>query len=140
MEQSKIFAKLFRLFSELLDRTPIAELEALIAGRAQLKIVTKPVAGAKKPISTKIEKREINLAEISNRLQSFSSRDEGYKLLEDENLTKKQLEDLARLLLLPVNKQDNIERLEDKIIEFCIGSRLNSEAIRGTSGSDNSQR
>jgi hypothetical protein len=46
-------------------------------------------------------------------------------------LTKTELEQIARRLSLPILKQDKAERLRDKILEATIGSRLNSQAIRG---------
>jgi len=57
---------------------------------------------------------------------------EDQKLLDDLNLTRTEFEYLARSMDLPVSKQDNADRLREKIIGASIGSRLISHAIRGT--------
>ena len=67
------------------------------------------------------------------KLQEFGTREDGRRFLEASMLGKGQLEQLARLLDLPVSREDKADRLIDKIIEACIGSRLNSEAIQGIS-------
>lgn len=52
-------------------------------------------------------------------------------LLSNAQLTRRELEAIARQLSLPVLKSDTAERLELKIVENCIGAKLSSEAIRG---------
>jgi len=51
--------------------------------------------------------------------------------LEAAQLTRRNLEALARSFEVPVRKEDNLERLRDRIIDATIGARLNSQAIRG---------
>ena len=66
------------------------------------------------------------------RLASADSREEARSVLEKRGLSRASLEFLARELDLPVVREDNSERLIQKIVEGAIGTRLNALAIRGT--------
>ena len=73
-----------------------------------------------------------DLPKLVETLHSLNSREDGLALLSSASLTRKELEGLGRLVGTPVLKTDNMERLTEKIIEASIGSRLSSEAIRGS--------
>lgn len=73
-----------------------------------------------------------NLNDIVAKLTAFPSRAEASQFMEATFETKKTLEQIARHLDVPVNKQDKVETLRDKIIEATVGARLRSEAIKGT--------
>ena len=103
------------------------EMDALLDGRASLS-VNKNGRTQKQPIPTRPSP---DLAQIRARLQEYRSREEGVSLLSEAQLTRRDLELLARQLGLPILRSDTIERLESKIIESCIGAKLTSEAIRG---------
>jgi hypothetical protein len=51
--------------------------------------------------------------------------------LKDNTFTLDGLEKLARLMQLPIQREDTAERLRLKIVESAIGSRLRSDAIEG---------
>ncbi len=71
------------------------------------------------------------LASISEALLSFADRDVASRFLAEHSLTKKDLTALARDNNVHVTKEDNMEKIESRIIEALVGSRLNSRAIRG---------
>jgi hypothetical protein len=135
MEQNKSAAKLLRLVADLLDQNSIAELEDLVEGRANLVISRGQTArqGGVRPRD--VEKRRQpngrDLSEAVARLRELESRDAGFTLLTTLQLTKRDLEEMARLIDVPVVREDDAAQLRRKIIEESIGSRLNSEAIRG---------
>ena len=72
-----------------------------------------------------------DLPKLAQQLRALNSRDEGHALLSSASLTRRELEKLGRLVDTPILKTDNMERLTERIIEACIGSRLSSAAIRG---------
>ncbi|MGA7216920.1 MAG: hypothetical protein WBX38_01315 [Candidatus Sulfotelmatobacter sp.] len=132
MDQKETLTKLLRQVATTLERSSSADVEALIFGRAELIISNR---GHKQP-----QKREgvgLQLAESAKlealiaQFKTLASRDEGWNLLASADLTKRELEKLARLMDLPVLREDDAERLRQKIVEQSIGSRLNSRAVRG---------
>lgn len=131
MEQKEI-ARLLRAFAELIDRSSAADMESLLSGRASLQILgssehdKRTHAITRRPLAANRDMRET--VEL---LQSLESRDEGIALLKNSNLSKKDLESAARLMDLPVIRDDDSERLMQKLVESSIGARLNSRAIRG---------
>jgi hypothetical protein len=132
MDQRKTLGKLLRHVAQCIENSTADDLDDLLSGHKFLRIVS-PKDHAppnKKALGSSFT--EANLPKLASKLQELSTREEGYQALEEANLTRKRLEELARLLQLPVNRGDNIGRLEEKVIESCIGSRLNSEAIQGT--------
>ena len=73
----------------------------------------------------------IQLEQILGQLNELATREEGTKLLERFELSRKELERMAKLRKVHVTKDDNVERIKEKLIETIIGSRLSSRAIRG---------
>jgi hypothetical protein len=68
---------------------------------------------------------------LLERLNQLESRDEGENLLLKTALNKRDLEQMARMMDLPVLRDDDANRLRQKIVESSIGGRLNSRVIRG---------
>lgn len=108
------------------------EIQAIANGSASLAISnTASKIRGERPIPNEIG-REGYLRTLENRLRSADSINDGFAILREANLIRANLEKLVRDLDIPVSKQDSIERLEEKIVEAFIGSRLNSKAVRGT--------
>jgi hypothetical protein len=72
-----------------------------------------------------------DLDRIMMQLNESMTRDEGATLLDRLDLSRKELERLARLRDIHVSKDDNITKIKEKLVEVTIGSRLSSRAIRG---------
>jgi hypothetical protein len=129
MDEHKALAKLLRRLAECIEGSSANDVDDLLAGRRELRIFTGIRSTARYPKSQGAQSRDWSV--IVERLRALRTRDEGQKLLDELNLTKTELERLARFMDLPVAKQDNAERLRQKVIEASIGSRLISQAIRG---------
>jgi hypothetical protein len=67
------------------------------------------------------------------RLAEAPNREAGASLLRELSLSKRELLDLARHRSLHIMKDDSLRRIEEKLVEAVIGSKLNSLAIRGSS-------
>lgn len=74
---------------------------------------------------------QIDIADITAKLEMVASRAEASEYLEKNFGTKKVLEQIARSFDVVVSKQDKTETLRDRIIEATVGARLRSEAIQG---------
>jgi hypothetical protein len=136
MGQKEIIAKLLRRLSETLERASPGDIEELLSGQAALVISKANLSGRnsgkRESGGQRREQRsKKQLGGIVVELRQLESREEGSRLLGRAQLTKKELEELARLMDLPVSREDDAERLRQKIVEESIGARLNSQAIRG---------
>ena len=136
MDERRAVAKLIRIVAELVERNSRADIEDVISGRANVVIsrASEPATreGAR---SRDLEKRRQPdrkaLGPIVAQLRELGSREAGFELLTTLELSKKELEAMARLMDLPVVREDDSEQLRRKVIEESIGARLNSQAIRG---------
>src|SRR5260370_41818985 len=129
MDERKSLAKLLRRLAEWIESSRPDDVDDLLAGRKELRIFMGVRSAARYSRLQGAKSRE--WAEVVEGLRALPTRDEGQKVLDDLNLTRTELEHLARFMDLPVAKQDNAERVRQKIIEASIGSRLISQAIRG---------
>jgi hypothetical protein len=131
----KDLARLLQRLAQTLERSSVADVEALLAGRAALVISADMGAsrlGERREAGPKKRRRSgKDLAGLGVQLRRLESREDGSRLLTRLQLNKNELEELARLMDLPVLREDDAERLREKIVEASIGSRLNSQAVRG---------
>jgi len=132
MDHRESLPKLLRQMASTLEHASPADVDALLQGRAELVISGRE---NRRPVkSESAEDRRASSAKLDNlasQLKMLTSRDEGRNLLDRAKLTKKELERLARLMDLPVLREDDAEKLRQRILEHSIGARLNSQAIRG---------
>lgn len=137
MNQKETINRLLRRLFETLERASAADIEELLSGQAVL-VISKENSPSRNSRGREIglQKREQrslkHLSGLVVQLRGLESREEGAGLLSKVQLTKKELEELARLMDLPVSREDDAERLRQKILEESIGARLNSQAIRGS--------
>ena len=68
---------------------------------------------------------------IAAELDAAATRESGARIVQDAFSRKDELFAFARFLDLPVQRNDNMVRIRRKIVEFTVGRRLDSEAIRG---------
>lgn len=135
--QSTQFASLLRHFARLIERRETGELEKLLDTLEDVGLSkTRDSSTERKPKSSKSEVGPSKSREIIELLQSAPDRESGASLLRGLSLTKRELTDLARNRSVHVTKEDNLRRIEEKLIEAIIGSKLNSQAIRGNSKTD----
>lgn len=63
-------------------------------------------------------------------LKTFESREGGVKRIRDAAFSRRELESLARMVDVPIRKDQKVQDLEELIVNVTIGGRLNSKAIR----------
>lgn len=68
---------------------------------------------------------------VAEQLQILDSTEAGSRCLDEADLSRRELETLARSIDVPVRKDMRAADLEDLIVNVTIGGRLNSLAIRG---------
>ena len=78
-----------------------------------------------------IEISESSKIEILKELQGCKTRDEGYEILSKFLKNKKEYEMFAKHLDVSILKQDNSDKIKEKIIEATVGAKLRSNAIQG---------
>jgi hypothetical protein len=127
-------ANLLRKLADYVDNRSDAELAPLFELAQRLK----PDAPIRRPDSSrgKVKKGIDFYQAFAKRLNELQSREEGEALLIKHVPRRRELEALARVLQLPVQRDDTMERLRAKIVENGIGSRLRSQAIQGTHGGE----
>ncbi len=132
MHKQRPAGKLLRLLAQLIDRLDEQELDSLIEGTAELAVHPKEKqTGRRAVINRRKDFARPEIEEIGKELRKLRSRELGEQFLQRQQLSRKELEELARYLELPVETKDSVERLKGKVIEGTIGFRLRSEAIRG---------
>lgn len=129
MNKRSELANILRRLAEFVDSRSDEELAPLFKQAANLihgvPLRKKRQSLAKAPGATG------SLHEIADSLRKLPSREAGEALLRERVVNRETLESLARLLQLPVQRDDTVERLRAKIVENAIGSRLRSDAIQG---------
>jgi hypothetical protein len=129
-------ARLLRAFAQIVESSTEDELKAL--ERLSVSDILSAGGASKRPSAVKLRRspKTSDFADFTRIIESIRylpTREAGVSLIERENLDKRSLERIARHLDLPVLKEDSSMRLVQKIVEAILGSRLNSEAIRGGS-------
>lgn len=125
-------ARLLRRLADTIDRSSPSDLELLLQGKATLAISSEGTRDRKRAVKRGSNGHGQNALEtVADSLRRMESRDAVNSELMAKKWGKEDLEELARFLDLPVLREDNAERLRQKIVEETIGARLNSQAIRG---------
>lgn len=121
------YSRLLRSVAKAVDGATEVEIDALISmlERGAWKSKTPAVKPAKRRTDSKV------LRSVLSDLSQAANRDEGQALLAQNELGRTDLEALSRLANVHVTKADTLPSIREKLVENMIGSRLNSEAIRG---------
>jgi hypothetical protein len=119
-------AQLLRAIADSIEKLDETQLNEFIAD------LKRPRPSGKSAAKKKHSKVDpVELEKVLAQLNELATRDEGARLLDDLDLSRKELERLARLRDIHVSKDDNVPRIKEKVVEVVIGSRLSSRAIRG---------
>ena len=119
-------AQLLRAIANSVEKLDETQLNEFMSDLKRPRLSGK--SGAKKK-HAKVD--PVELEKLLGQLIELTTRDQGSRLLDDLDLSRKDLERLARLRDIHVSKDDNISKIKEKVVEVVIGSRLNSRAIRG---------
>ncbi len=123
----EIFTTLLKQFTRFVEHLTNDEIGELASGKKRLSIQVVDVkqSSSKKSLS-------INLQEIADKLAVINSRNEAADLL--KNFKKTNLSELAKVLDIPIQRNDDANRLRDKIVESTVGFKLRSQAIQNGDG------
>ncbi len=118
-----IFIVLLKQFTRFVERLTAADISNLSDGKKRLSI---EIVDGKKSSNEKIS--SINLQEIADSITKTNSREDAEELVKD--FKKADLLRLAKILDIPVQGNEDIVRLKEKIIESTVGFKLRSQAIQ----------
>jgi hypothetical protein len=127
------FAQLLRRFAKLIEQRSLDEVEQVLLaleGSTSLPARPREASPQRRP---KTANPSLGTDEIMRRLAEAPNREAGASLLRELNLSKRELLDVARHRSVHIMKDDSLRRIEEKLVEAFIGSKLNSLAIRGSS-------
>lgn len=131
MTQKAEITNLLRAFMQLLEKLTDEEYQELIQGTGRLTFnASQP---RRERISSPSQLSEEEVQAVITHLQQARSRDEARDVFRKDARAslKDNLEQIARMLKIHVNKYDKRDTLEDKIVENVVGVKLRSEAILG---------
>ena len=135
---SKSTARMLRKLADSIEGMNDTELEKFVDEFSSLStqaLSRKSKASSKKrnPVAKKQSPKKLDnsyLKDTMEKISNSTTREIGANFLEQQKFTRVQLESLARIRSIHINKEDNVEQIKEKIIELTIGSRLRSDAIR----------
>ena len=127
MKNSEII-EILKLLISAIETGQSGDLPAI---KRRIKIATgKGAIKSEKRPAAKIDRNRIS--SIYQNLSGAMTREDGRRLLESEALSRNELLAISKLGKVYVTRADGVERIEEKLVEAIIGSRLSSQAIRGT--------
>ena len=129
-ESKQTISGLLSAFTDALDSMDDREFDLLIQGKVRLRIVEQHKT--KKGPRLNDSRFDGAISEIAQKLSTAESRESAASLLASINQPRRKdfLLLLARSCGVRVESKDNIARIEQKLIENIVGSKLDSEAIR----------
>lgn len=130
--ETQTLAKLLRRFAETIEKSTATELRDLNSGHAYLAIIPNGANNLleKSQRNFKDTADFLDFGSILQDLDGMTNRDNAIKLVESKSFTRKELVLICRHLDLPARKDETIDRLVEKIVDWTVGARLNSQAIR----------
>lgn len=119
-----IFTSLLKQFTQFISNLSEEDINDLTGGRKRLciELVEKKQSSHSKSPST-------DLKDTEEQLVRTDSRDQAEELLKD--FKKADLQRIAKNLDIPIQKNEDVVRLREKIIESTVGFKLRSQAIQG---------
>ena len=129
-ESKQTISRLLSAFADALDSMDDHEFNLLVQGKVRLRIVEKPKIKKAPPLNE--PRLDGAISEIAQKLSTAESRESAASLLASINQPRRKelLLLLARSCGVRLESKDNIARIEQKLIENVVGSKLDSEAIR----------
>ena len=122
IEKSRL-TRLLRIFVATIESLDQEQIDLLMAGKAKLALVA--TGRAKETNSAQLPDQ----TRILEKLNKCKDRDEARRVL-SAIINRDALAAFARTLKVHVVKHDRREDIESKVIEFVIGGKLRTEAIR----------
>ena len=132
-ESRQVMSKLLSAVADVLDSMDDREFALLIQGKLKLRTTEKRETKKTPPLSdTRLDEA---IDQMTQKLSTAESREAAASLLASINQPRRRecLLLLAKACGVRVESKDNIERIEQRLVENVVGSRLDSEAIRKVS-------
>jgi hypothetical protein len=123
----EIFTSLLKQFTQFISNLSGEDINDLAGGKKRLCIEL-----VEKKQSSHSKNASIGLKDTEEKLVKIESRDQAEELLKD--FKKADLQRIAKDLDIPIQKNEGLIRLREKIIESTVGFKLRSQAIQ--SGGD----
>lgn len=122
-------ANLLRAIANLIERGSLSEINAIT------RTLTGPVQAVRNEKVRANEKSDKgkgpDIGIITERIFNSPDRITAKSVLEEANLSRRDLKLLGEKNSVHIRKEDKVNEIEMKIVEALVGSRLNSKAIRG---------
>jgi hypothetical protein len=129
--QRAVLANILRKLADAIEASNVSEQEDFDIELKPTRIRTKPTRGHETGSNRKAAVSPAEADALLGQLDKASTREAAFEILERLDLTRKELEGLARPRSVHFTKDDNVQRIKEKLVEAIVGSRLNSLAIRG---------
>ncbi len=129
-ESRQTIAKLLVAFADAMNSMDDREFDLLIQGKAKFRLVEEKPKQEKKHESDACLDRAV--AELAKKLNDAESRESAESLLASINYPRRRkfLLLLARSCGVTVGSKDRMARIEQKLVEDVVGSKLRSQAIK----------
>ncbi len=129
-ESKQTIASLLVAFADAMNSMNDREFDLLIAGKARLRLVENQRESKKKPTEDGCLDQAV--ADIAQKLNDAESREAAERLIAsiDQPRRKHFLLLLSLSCGVNVGSKDSIARIEQKLIENVVGSKLRSQAIK----------
>jgi hypothetical protein len=127
--QRSALANILRTIADAIEKSGIDEFEDF-----DVEIKPKKMRSGLPDEHRATKKASMTSTEVENYLDQLTmaqTREAASEIIDKLNFTRKELEALARTRSVHVTKDDNVQRIKEKLVEAIVGSRLNSLAIRG---------
>jgi membrane-bound lytic murein transglycosylase B len=121
------YTSFLRRLADSLEQMTDLEFDAFMRGERDVHL--KPPVRRK--LAQQILANKPSPEEVARLLQEAKTREEGAEILKSLRLSRGTLAAIARARSIHLAKEDKLSRIEEKLIEGFIGSRLSSQAIRG---------
>ena len=134
-ESKQTIANLLVAFADAMNSMDDREFDLLIQGKAKLRLVEeKPKQEKNREADACLDDACLDdvVAELARKLNDVESRESAESLLASINHPRKRnfLLLLARACGVTVGSKDRIDRIEQKLVEDVVGSKLRSQAIK----------
>ena len=129
--QRAVLAHILRKIADAIEKSNAAEWQDFDIELKPRKMEAKPTRGHGSRSNRGAALSPLDVENLLGQLNNVPSREAAFEILERLSFTRKELEALARPRSVHVTKDDNVQRIKEKLVEAIVGSRLNSLAIRG---------
>jgi hypothetical protein len=129
--QRSALARILRKIANAIEQSNVADWNDFDIELKQSKSHSKLPRGYETQSTTNADIRPKEVEDLLELLAKAPTREAASEILEKLDFTRKELVALARPRSVHVTKDDNVQRIKEKLIEAIVGSRLNSLAIRG---------